>query len=214
MLVQDLMKTEVITLNSTHTIADAVQIMQKKRIRHIPIVKDGRLIGLVTDRDVKEASPSSISERLEPSLYETPLDKIMKTDLLIGHPRDFVEEAALLFYTYEIGCLPIVSNYQLVGILTKTDLLHNYIELTGANQPSSHLQIRVPNRPGILFEVSQVFHQHNTNVLSVLVYPYQDDEDCKILAVRIKRMNPLSIIADLKAEGFQVLWPSEPEMGL
>lgn len=212
MLVQDIMKTDVITLNATHTIEDAIQLMQKKKIRHIPVIDDGRLIGLVTDRDVKEASPSSISDRLEPSLYETPLSKIMKTDLLIGHPRDFVEEAALLFYEYEIGCLPIVSNYELVGILTKTDLLYNYIELTGANQPSSHIQIQVPNKPGILYEVSKVFHDHNTNVLSVLVYPYQNGEDYKILAVRIKRMNPLSIIEDLKAEGFQVLWPSEPEM--
>ncbi|AXH99483.1 CBS domain-containing protein [Sporosarcina sp. PTS2304] len=214
MLVQDIMKTDVITLNPTHTIADAVQLMKQKRIRHIPIIEKERLIGLVTDRDVKEASPSSISEKNEPSLYATTLDKIMKTDLVIGHPRDFAEEAALLFYTYEIGCLPIVSNYQLVGILTKTDLLYNYIELTGANQPSSHIQIRVPNRAGILYEVSKVFHKHNTNVLSVLVQPYQDDEECKILAVRIKRMNPLAIIADLKSEGFDVLWPGEPEMGI
>ncbi|PIC65218.1 acetoin utilization protein AcuB [Sporosarcina sp. P13] len=214
MLVQDIMKTDVITLNSTHTIADAVQMMKQKRIRHIPIIENDRLIGLVTDRDVKEASPSSISETSEPSLYETTLDKIMKTDLLIGHPRDFAEEAALLFYTYEIGCLPIVSNYQLVGILTKTDLLYNYIELTGANQPSSHIQIRVPNQAGVLYEVTKVFNKHNTNVLSVLVHPYQDDEDCKILAVRIKRMNPLAIITDLKAEGFDVLWPGELEMDL
>lgn len=214
MLVQDIMKRDVITLQPENTIHDAVQLMKKERIRHIPIVEHGQLAGLVTDRDVKEASPSSLSERLEPSLYDTPLQKIMKTDLLIGHPRDFVEEAALLFYTYEIGCLPIVSNYQLVGILTKTDLLHNYIELTGANQPSSHIQIQVPNRPGILYEVSKIFHYHNTNVLSVLVYPVEDDEECKILAVRIKRMNPLPVIDDLRAEGFQVLWPSEPEMGI
>lgn len=214
MLVQDIMRTDVITLQPTHTIADAVELMKKKKIRHIPITEDGQLVGLVTDRNVKEASPSTISERLEPSLYETPLDKIMKTDLIIGHPRDFAEEAGLLFYTYEIGCLPIVSNYKLVGILTKTDLLYNYIELTGANQPSSHIQIRVPNRAGVLYEVTKVFHKHNTNVLSVLVHPDPQDEQFKILAVRIKRMNPLSIIADLKADGFDVLWPAEPEMGL
>ncbi len=214
MLVQDIMKTDVITLNATHTMADAMLLMKEKRIRHIPIVENGRLLGLVTDRDVKEASPSSISERLEPSLYETTLDKIMKTDLLIGHPRDFAEEAALMFYTYEIGCLPIVSNYELVGILTKTDLLYNYIELTGANQPSSHIQIRVPNFSGSLYEVAKIFRDNNTNVLSVLVYPYQDNEEYKILAVRIKRMNPLSIIESLKAQGFEVLWPSEPEMGV
>lgn len=214
MFVEDIMQTNVISLHAADTIAHAVQTMKEQKIRHIPIVDGEQIIGLVTDRDVKEALPSSISDAHDPSIQSVPISKIMKTNLIIGHPRDFVEEAALLFYTYEIGCLPIVSNNRLIGILTKTDLLYNYIELTGANQPSSHIEIRVPNRPGILYEVSNVFHTHNTNVLSVLVYPGGTEEDTKILSVRVKRMNPLSIIEDLKREGFEVLWPNVPEMDL
>ena len=104
---------------------------------------------------------------------------------------DFVEEAAVLFYVNKIGSLPIVSNNKLVGIITETDLLYKYIELTGAHQPGSQIEVRVPNTPGILFEVSKVFHEQNVNVLSVLVYPDKENEANKILVIRINSMNPL-----------------------
>ena len=70
----------------------------------------------------------------------------------------------LLFMTTSIGSLPIVSNNKLVGIITETDLLYKYIELTGAHQPGSQIEVRVPNIPGILFEVSKVFHEQKINV--------------------------------------------------
>ena len=89
---------------------------------------------------------------------------------------DFVEEAAVLFYDHKIGALPIISNNELVGIITETDLLYKYIELTGAHQPGSQIEVRVPNVPGILFEVSKVFHEQKTNVLSVLVYPDKESD--------------------------------------
>ena len=76
----------------------------------------------------------------------------------------------------KIGCLPIVSNGKLVGIITETDLLYKYIELTGAHQPGSQIEVRVPNKPGYLFEVSKVFQNKKSNVLSVLVYPDKENE--------------------------------------
>ena len=79
----------------------------------------------------------------------------MTQNPIIGHPMDFVEEAAVLFYDNKIGALPIISNDKLVGIITETDLLYKYIELTGAHQPGSQIEVRVPNVPGILFEVSK-----------------------------------------------------------
>ncbi|MBO1914657.1 ACT domain-containing protein, partial [Microvirga sp. 3-52] len=103
-----------------------------------------------------------------------------------------------VFYTNQIGSLPIVSNNKLVGIITETDLLYKYIELTGAHQPGSQIEVRVPNIPGILFEVSKVFYEHKTNVLSVLVYPDKENSANKILVIRIKTMNPLQVIDGLK----------------
>lgn len=211
MLIEEIMVRDVQALYTTNTVKDALNLMREYRIRHIPILNDVEaVVGIITDRDIKEAIPSTFSSGEYTEIYETELATIMTKNPILGHPMDFVEESALIFYNKQIGCLPIVSNHKLIGILTETDLLYNYIELTGANQPGSQIEVRVPNVPGALFEVSKVFHNHQTNVLSVLVYPDKESPATKILVIRIKTMNPLKIIEGLRASGFEVLWPNIP----
>ncbi|WP_135449677.1 acetoin utilization AcuB family protein [Planococcus citreus] len=208
MLVEEIMKKDVFTLRSDQTVQDVLDLFEEKRIRHAPIVDDGKVVGIVTDRDLKDAMPSmfTVSPKGEP--YKKKVSEIMTKNPMIAHPLDFVEEIALLFHEQKIGCLPVVSQNELVGFLTETDLLYTYIELTGAHQPGSQIEIKVPNRSGALYEVSKVFYEHKVNVLSVLVYPDREDNSNKILASRIKTMNPISIIEDLRKEGFDVLWPN------
>lgn len=208
MLVEEIMKKDIFTLRSDQTVQDVLDLFEEKRIRHVPIVDDGKVVGIVTDRDLKDAMPSmfTVSPKGEP--YKKKVSDIMTKNPMIAHPLDFVEEIALLFYEQKIGCLPVVSQNELVGFLTETDLLYTYIELTGAHQPGSQIEIKVPNRSGALYEVSKVFYEHKVNVLSVLVYPDRKDNSNKILAFRIKTMNPISIIEDLRKEGFDVLWPN------
>ncbi|MDE4083935.1 acetoin utilization AcuB family protein [Planococcus maritimus] len=208
MLVEEIMKKDVFTLRSDQTVQDVLDLFEEKRIRHAPIVDDGKVVGIVTDRDLKDAMPSmfTVSPKGEP--YKKKVSEIMTKNPMIAHPLDFVEEIALLFYEQKIGCLPVVSQNELVGFLTETDLLYTYIELTGAHQPGSQIEIKVPNRSGALYEVSKVFYEHKVNVLSVLVYPDRQDNANKILAFRIKTMNPIPIIEDLRKEGFDVLWPN------
>jgi acetoin utilization protein AcuB len=215
MLIEEIMNTNVKALSPENTVQDALHLMNKERIRHLPIISsDSEVIGLVTDRDIKEALPSSALEVNNTEIYNVKLSTLMVKNPITGHPMDFVEEAAVIFYDNKIGCLPIVSNHKLVGIITETDLLYKYIELTGANHPGSQIEVRVPNIPGILFEVSKVFHEQKTNVLSVLVYPDKENEETKILVIRIKTMNPLKVIKGLKDKGFEVLWPNVPGIDL
>lgn len=134
------------------------------------------VIGVITDRDIKQATPSTLLESNDYSVLDTPVEKIMTSNPITGHPLDFVEETATIFYDNRIGCLPIVSQGKLVGMITESDMLYKFIELTGVTQPGSQIEIRVPNKAGVLFEVSKVFYEHNINVLSVLVYPDKKDE--------------------------------------
>ncbi|GMB07314.1 acetoin utilization protein AcuB [Thermolongibacillus altinsuensis] len=210
MIVEQIMKTNVITLKAWNTIADAMNIVKQKKIRHLPIIDDeNHVIGIVTDRDLRDASPSIFhaNEHLED--LQKPLSTIMKTNVITGHPLDFVEEIAALFYEHRISCLPIVKEQKLVGIVTETDLLYTLVQLTGAHQPGSQIEVKVPNRAGMLSEVASVFQKRNINISSVLVYPDQD-ERYKILVFRIQTMNPMAIISDLRTEGYHVLWPNLP----
>lgn len=211
MLIEEIMNRSVVTLSPENTIKDALSIMSKKKVRHLPIVSsEGTVVGILTDRDLKEAVPSVFSENKELDIFKLLLGDIMTKNPIIGHPMDFVEESAVIFYENKIGALPIVSNNKLVGIITETDLLYKYIELTGAHQPGSQIEVRVPDIPGILFEVSKVLHDQKLNVLSVLVYPDKENPKNKILVIRIKTMNPLNVIEALRSEGFEVLWPNVP----
>ncbi|QGM29528.1 CBS domain-containing protein [Bacillus sp. N3536] len=211
MLVEEIMNTSVPTLTPSHTINDALKVLKEQRIRHIPIINEEReVLGVVTDRDLKEATPSSLQVIQDADVLNMPLEKIMTKNPITGHPLDFVEETASIFYDNRIGCLPITSQGKLVGMITESDLLYKFIELTGVHQPGSQMEIRVPNRPGVLFEISKVFYEQKMNLLSVLVYPDKNDSEYKILVLRVKTMNTLKLVQAVKDAGFEVLWPSQP----
>ncbi|MBZ5750131.1 acetoin utilization AcuB family protein [Metabacillus rhizolycopersici] len=208
MIVRQIMNKNVITLSSKDTIRLALETMKQNRIRHIPIVKENDcLVGIITERDVKDASPSIFQRGLNEDFLNKPIKSIMSTNLITGHPLDFVEEIAAVLIEHKIGCLPILQDGRLVGLLTETDLLHTFVKLTGADQPASHIEIKVPNVAGMLAEVSSIFQRRGVNIASVLIYPDSVNQ-YKILVFRVQTMNLTMIINDLQTEGFEVLWPN------
>lgn len=211
MIVEQIMKTDVVSLLPTDSISKAILLMATKKIRHIPIIDEHQhVVGLITDRDIKDAAPSIFRANENKEDLEKPIQTIMKQNVITGHPLDFVEEIAALFYEHHISCLPILKDQLLVGIVTETDLLHTLVELTGANQPGSQIEVKVPNKAGMLFDIASVIRNHNTNIQSILVYPDKKDEKYKILVIRVQMMNPVALIDDLKAAGHLVLWPNLP----
>jgi len=211
MIVEEIMKTKVIALAETDSIAEALKVMRENKIRHLPIIDEKHhLIGLVTDRDIRDATPSIFDTEKFKEGLQNPLKMIMRTDVITGHPLDFVEEVSAILYEHRIGCLPILNDGKLVGIVTQTDLLHTLVELTGAHQPGSQIEIKVPNRTGMLHEISAVIKNRKANIQSVLVYPDKSDENYKIIVLRVQTMNPLTLIEDIKKCGHVVLWPNFP----
>ncbi|WP_285765699.1 acetoin utilization AcuB family protein [Peribacillus sp. SI8-4] len=211
MIVEKIMNQDIITLTPADTIQSAVVIIKEKRIRHIPIVDDGfQLVGLVSDRDIRDAAPSIFNTEEFKNDFQKPLSSIMKTDIITGHPLDFVEEIGAVFCENDISCLPIVKEGKLVGIITGSDLLQSFVELTGVNQPGSQIEIRIPDKAGTLHDIAHIFKRRNSNILSTLVYPEKDETDYKILVIRVQTMNPFMVVDDLKQEGYTVLWPSLP----
>lgn len=215
MIVEEIMNHEPYTLAPTNTVREALKMMREKKVRHLPVVdEEYHVLGVITERDIKEALPSSLQEEPNSPVFEATVDEVMVKNPLIGHPLDFVEEVALTFYESKVGCLPIVSAGKLVGIVTTTDLLYTYIELTGATEPGSKIEIRVTDTPGVLFEITKIFTNHHANVQSVLVYPDSENTQNKILSVRVRTLNPLAMIEDLRKAGFDVLWPNLPGVPL
>ena len=214
MIIEDIMIKDVITLKQDATLEQAIETIKEKKIRHIPIVDDTRnLVGLLCDVDIRSATPSIFRLNEYKGDLLRPVSEIMVKDVLTAHPLDFVEEIAYTFYDRKISCMPVVSNNKLIGIVTETDLLHTYVELTGANQPGSQIEVKVNNRPGTLSEIAAIIKKQNANVNSIFIYPYKEEPAIKVLVLRVQTMNPTKIINSLSAEGFEVIWPAGPEMG-
>ncbi len=215
MIIEDIMVKDVITLQKNATLQQAIDLVKQKKIRHIPIVDDDQgLIGLLCDVDIRSATPSIYHlEEYKEDLLK-PISDIMITDIYTAHPLDFVEEIAFVFYEQKISCMPVISDNKLVGIITETDLLHTYVELTGANQPASQIEVKVTNKPGTLSEIAEIIKVHNSNVNSIFIYPYKEDPAFKVLVLRIQTMNPLKIVQGLRSVGYEVLWPDIPESNL
>ncbi|MCF6408796.1 acetoin utilization AcuB family protein [Pseudalkalibacillus salsuginis] len=202
MKVEAMMKTEVISIRKNVSIEEAKKLMESHRIRHLPIVDEQKnLVGIVSDRDLvldripNQKSPSDIE-----------VQSVMVKEVITCHPYDFVEELLSIFYEERIGCIPVVKDNEIVGMITERDMLYTLIQLTGAHQPSSQFEVKVENVSGRLADVTAVIRNHNVNINSVLVYPGETDVT-KVLVLRVQTMNPIPIINHLKSEGYNVLWP-------
>lgn len=209
MLIENIMQTNVTTLPPTATIAEALRLIQEQHIRHIPIVDEEQsVIGIVSDRDIRDASPSIFDKNPKQADLHKEIQTIMSHPVITIHPLDFVEEIARIFYDEEFSSLPVVSKNQLVGIVTEKDMFYTLIQLTGTHVQSSHIEVKVPHKPGILPEVAAVFGKRKANITSLLVYPYKDDPNYKVLVFRIQTMNPSPVIQDLKEAGYELMWPN------
>ncbi|MGP4041558.1 CBS and ACT domain-containing protein [Gracilibacillus sp. D59] len=208
MLVKDIMKTEVVSLPPEASVSDALQLLQKHCIRHIPVInKDKHVIGIVSDRDVRDASPSILDSEIKLEVLSSSIKDIMSTPVITTHPYEFFEEVAAIFYQKEFACLPVVKNHQLVGMITEKDMLYAFIQLTGTHSPSTQLEIKVPDRIGVLSDVCQYFTKRNIKIVSVYSYPDTDDPNFKVLVFRIQTMNPMPVVTDFQQSEYQILYP-------
>lgn len=209
MRVEDVMKKDVITLPSTASIQEALHLLQEHRIRHIPIVnKENHVIGIVSDRDIRDASPSIFDKDPQQNNVHSQLKSIMSYPVVTVHPLDFIEEIARIFYDEEFASVPVVRNNQLVGIITEKDMLYTFIQLTGTHVQSSYIQVKAKDRPGTLPEITSFFGKRKINIISLLIYPYPKDTNYKTLVIRFQTMNPTPIVNDLREAGFHLIWPN------
>jgi len=126
MLVRDIMTTDLTTLSEDEVLLDATLILARGGFRHIPILNDKKLVGIVTDKDVKHYTPSILSgippEEYNRLMATTPLSKIMTRNPITIESGKTVYEAAQILYDHRIGCLPVVEGGELKGIITSTDM--------------------------------------------------------------------------------------------
>lgn len=213
MRIEDIMRRNLVTASPATTIGEALLLLRLNRIRHLPVLEGEQLVGIVSDRDLRDALPSRLITRDDDdTILHKPISEIMQTQVITVHPLEFIEDAAVQIYENKIGSLPVVEGTKLVGMITESDLFNSLIELFGVNKPSSHIEVEVDDRAGMLAEVSQVFREAQVNVCSVVVYPGKKI-GTKSLVFRVQTMDPRSLIHLLHERGFTVVGPANGGIG-
>jgi acetoin utilization protein AcuB len=202
MLVREMMRNPVVTLQAGDRLQDASQLFRSHGFRHLPVLEGERLVGVLTDRDLRWATSSLCPE---PRTLVDPVRTAMSSPPITVDPLDPVEDAARIMRSHKIGCLPVVDGQELVGILTGMDILDTLILLTGTTQPSSRLEVALADRPGELARLTALLAERHVNIHSILTYSVPEQPTRTVLRVSSNHVRPLA--EEVSRAGFQVLWP-------
>jgi len=166
------MTKKVFTAAPDDGIIDALTVMKENSVKHLPVMKGDRVKGIVSDRDIREYTPSAATSldvyELHYLLAKMKVKDIMKTNIFTTTPDTPVEEAAMLLYDKQIGCLPALENSKLAGIISDRDIFHALIDVTGCRHGGNRIFLTVEDRPGSIREVADIIRKYGFGLQAVL----------------------------------------------
>ena len=190
MLIQDWMAKDVMTVDENTSLMRATRIMKENSIRRLPVVSHGKLIGIITDRDVKDASPSKTTSLDIHELYyllsEMKIKDVMTSTPMTLSGKETLEKAALIMLNSRISGLPVVDdNDHLIGLLSETDVLRGFIHMTGMQDNAIQYVFDLSDEPGSVTKVTSVLKEHETRIISILTSFEDAPEGMKRVGIRI-----------------------------
>jgi acetoin utilization protein AcuB len=192
LLIQDWMKRDVLTLGPEASAFDALRLTRDRRIRHIPVVEDDRMVGIVTDRDLRNASPPLGDPERVSTMKEIRLEDVMARKVITVRPEDTIVHAAQEMYERKIESLPVVAEEKLLGIVTSSDVMRALVAVIGVHEP------------GDLAEVAGIIQNQEVDTFSVLSSPGMVASHDRTLVFQVATRDPSSVIQSLEEAGYEV----------
>ena len=203
MLVRGRMTPDVVTAPPETPVAEALEILRTHEIRHLPVMVGTRLAGVATDRDLRIAlGPAG-------SPTDTTLADVMTSSPITVGPDTPVESAAAILAVNRVGCLPVVEDGDLVGILTESDLLRAFVDLMVGRDPHTRVELLAPDRPGELARVIRLIGiDHGINITGVVVPPTPGDR--ALVVLHLATDDAEAVLEDLRRLGYEAGSPALP----
>ena len=213
LLVRNWMTRIVAALSPEASVAEALALCRERRVRHIPILEEERLVGMVSDRDLRDASPAVGDPERSRALREIRVGEVMTREVITVDPQDSIENAAQQMYELKIGSLPVVdegpeaTEEELLGIITSSDALRALVMLAGLPEAGCRVEVRTPNSPGILAEVAGRIRDLGVDIVSVLADPDRRSGN-RTMVFQLATADPSDILQSLKVAGYEATWIS------
>ncbi|ABB37566.1 CBS domain containing membrane protein [Oleidesulfovibrio alaskensis G20] len=214
MLIRDWMSRDVISATPEMSMMRAAKLMKEHSFDRLPIVdKDNKLVGIISDRDIKEASPSKATTLDVHELYyllsEIKVNDIMTRDVVAAKPDDTVENAALVMLERDFSGMPVVDDDgRLTGIITDKDIFKVLLSITGARHGGVQFGFLLPNSPGTLKPIVDTLREHKARITSILTFEDRDDGMRQVF-IRIRpmdRSDENTLIEQLKSRYRVTYW--------
>ncbi|MFH1906222.1 MAG: CBS domain-containing protein [Chloroflexota bacterium] len=178
MLVGERMSHPVIPISPEMPIHDALSFFKREHIRRAPVVKDGKLVGIVSDKDLLNASPSPVSSlsiwEMNYLLSKITIAEVMTRKVLTVTEDTPIEEAARIMADNKIGGLPVMRDGHVIGIITETDLFKIFLELMGARETGVRVTALVTEKAGQLARITQALSSLGGNFIAFGVFTGED----------------------------------------
>lgn len=207
MIVKEVMRTNVICASSDTKATEVKNIMTENNVSKLPVVDNGKLVGIVTKNDLLKAEPSSATtlDMFEISylLSKLTVKKIMNTKVISVGPNEVVEEAARIMVDNKISCLPVVDGDALIGIITKSDLFHMFTEMFGAREKGVRVVALVNDAPGVLAKVAKEISDLNANIISA-VTTKQGIDNKIMLTIKATGLDEAKMKSIFEDAGFEI----------
>lgn len=193
MLVIERMSHPVITVSPDTPIMEALRLMESEHIRRTPVVKDGKLVGIVAQKDLLNASPSPVTSlsvwEIHDLVSKITVKRVMTSKVITIQEDTPLEEAARLMADHRIGGLPVLHGDKITGIITETDLFKIFLELLGAREKGVRLSMLVANQPGEIAKISQAIFEIGGNILALGAFA-GDDLSTSVVTVKVVGPSP------------------------
>ncbi|MBA3019222.1 MAG: CBS and ACT domain-containing protein [Proteobacteria bacterium] len=219
MLVKGWLSSQVISVDEETSMMKAYVLMKENNIRRLPVVQKGKLVGIVTDTDLKEACPSTATTldiyEINYLLSEIKVKESMSKDVIYVKPDETVEFAAILMLENKISGLPVVNDQgNLIGVITQTDIFKALIHISGAYIGHIQLALCLEDRPGSIKEVADVIRSFGGRMVSILTSYGLADEGYRNVYIRIKPLEreKLSQMVDILEDRFTVLYTAKESL--
>jgi acetoin utilization protein AcuB len=209
MRVRDIMSTNVVAVDEKTSIHDARKIMEAHKIRRLPVMKKDKLVGLITERMLLEASPSPATTLSIHELHYL-LAKMTVKDIMVKKPYTIspdmpVEEAMEVGQEMGYGGFPVVEGGRLVGVATESDIVRIMTRVLGVREKGKRIDIRVTKEFGNMQKIMEILDEKETLLLSLMTFLKPDNEEYMIV-LRLKSEDAEPIAKELKSSGFNVTY--------
>ena len=209
MLVGERMTKRPVTTAPDTPIEEALKLMRESKVRRLPVLdKKGKLVGIITEKDLLYVSPSPATSL---SIYELhyliskiKVQDVMCKDVITATEYTPLEEAARIMADNKIGSLPVMRDGKLVGIITETDAFKILLELFGAREKGIRLTMLVPEQKGMLATITRDIAEMGGNIISLGTF-LGDDPSNRLITVKVAELGQDELVSAMEALGMEMV---------